>query len=76
MLFQQTLLLEFLLALISLDDFVLCPVAGRLSGLNGSSAASPDGIHPYILGACSEALSLPLCLLGVRPLHEGVLPTL
>ena len=59
-----------------LDDVFLSPVAGHLSGLNGSSDAGPDGIHLYMLRACSEALTLPLYLLFVRSLNEGVLPTL
>ena len=59
-----------------LDDVFLSPVAGRLSELNGLSAAGPDCLHLYMLRACSEALSLPLYLPFVRFLNEGVLSTL
>ena len=30
-----------------------------MSGLNSSTAASPDGLNPHLLKACSAALSLP-----------------
>ena len=49
-----------------LDDVFLSPVV----------VAGPDGLHPYMLKACSEALSLPLYLLFFRSLNERVLPTL
>ena len=49
-----------------LDAAVLSPVAGRFSGLNGVSAAGPDGLHFYMLKACSKALSLPLYPFFVR----------
>ena len=47
-----------------------------LSGLNSSSAAGPDGLHPHLLKACSGALSLPFYLLFERSLDEGALPNL
>ena len=51
-----------------LDVVALAPavVADHLSGLNGSSADDPDGLHPHMWKECSEALSLPLYLLFVR----------
>ena len=51
-------------------------VAGHLSGLNSMSAADPDGLHPHMLKACSDELSLSLYLLFIRSLSEGDLPTL
>ena len=47
-----------------------------LSELNSSSAAGPDGLHPHLLKACSDALSLPLYLPFVRSQDEGVMPSL
>ena len=58
------------------NDVVRSPVACLLSGLNGLPAAGLDGLHPYILRACPEALSLPMYLLFVRSLNDGVFPTL
>ena len=57
-----------------LDDVDLCigVVADPLSGFNSSSAA---GLHPHMLKACLDALSLPLYLF-VRSFSEGDLPTL
>ena len=57
-------------------DLSLGVVAGLLSGLNSSSAAGPDDLHPHMLKICSDALSLPLYLLFVRSLRKGELPTL
>ena len=57
-------------------DDVLSSVAGRLTELNGSSPAGLEGLYPYMIRACSKALSLPLYLLFVCSLNEGVLPTL
>ena len=57
-------------------DLSLGDVEDLLSGLNSSSAAGSDGIHPHMLKACSDALSLPFYLLFVRSLSEGELPTL
>ena len=47
-----------------------------LSELKSSSALDPDGLHPHLLKACSDALSLPLYFLFVRSLNEFVLPYL
>lgn len=57
-------------------DLSLAVVAGLLSCFNGSSAAGPDGLHPHMLKACSDSLSLTLYFLFVRSFHEGVLSTL
>ena len=57
-------------------DLSLGVVAGFLSGLNSSPAAGSDGLHPHMLKACLDALSLPLYLLFVRSLSEGERPTL
>ena len=49
----------------TLEDVLLSPVAvaGALSKLDSSSAAGPDGLHPYLLKCCNVALSWPLYLL-------------
>ena len=60
-----------------LDEIASSPEKVKiLSEVNSSSAAGPDGLHPHLLKACSDALSLPLYLLFVRCLDEGVLPSL
>ena len=61
-----------------LEEVALSPeiVVKVLSELNSSSAAGPDGLHPHLLKACSDALCLPLYLLFVRSLDEGMLPIL
>ena len=51
-------------------------IARVLTGLNSSSAAGPDGLHPHLLRVCSAAFSLPFYILFVTSLHEGVLPSL
>ena len=56
-------------------DLSLGIVAGVLSGLNSSSAAGPDVLHPHMLKACLDALSLPLYLLFIRSLSKVELPT-
>ena len=52
------------------------PVARVLSKLDFSSAAGPNGLHPCLLKCCNVALSWPLCLLYVKSLDEGLLPSL
>ena len=47
-----------------------------LKMLNGSSACGPDGIHPSILKACSEAVAWPLYKIFRRSLNTGMLPRL
>ena len=45
-----------------------------LSGLNGSSAAGHDGLHPQVLKSCASALSYPLCIIFRRSLSSAFLP--
>ena len=45
-----------------------------LSGLDGSSAPGPDGIHPQVLKTCASALAYPLCLIFRRSLDSASLP--
>ena len=61
-----------------LDKVYVSPenVVKVLSGLNSSSAAGLDGMHPHLLKACSGALSLPFYILFERVLDEVVLPNL
>ena len=46
----------------------------KLKGLNASSSAGPDGIHPKVLSACARVLAVPLGIIFARSLEEGVLP--
>ena len=61
-----------------LDEVYVSPenVVKVLSGLNSSSDTGPDGLHPHLLMACSDALSLPFYLLFEKSLDERVLPNL
>ena len=46
----------------------------KLSELDSSSSPGPDGIHPMVLKACAQVLTLPLCLIFRKSLNESVLP--
>ena len=46
----------------------------KLKGLNASSSAGPDGIHPRVLFSYARVLALPLSIIFTRSLNEGILP--
>ena len=60
------------------DDVALfsVTVVEALSRLDGSSAAGPDCLHPYLLKRFSVAFSWPFYFLFVKSLEERVLPRL
>ena len=49
-------------------------VLDKLLGLNASSSAGPDGIHPRVLRSCARVLAAPLSIIFARSLEEGCLP--
>ena len=49
-------------------------VARAISTLNPNSAVGYDGIHPRLLRALSDYLSLPLSIIFNSSLHSGILP--
>ena len=56
-------------------SFIHCGCCWGLSKLDSSSAAGPDGLHPYLL-RCNVSLSLGLFISYVKSLDEGLLPSL
>ena len=46
----------------------------KLMELNASSSPGPDGIHPKVLSACTQALVRPLCTIFRKSLGESTLP--
>ena len=51
-------------------------VAAVLSGLDPTSSAGPDGLHPHLLKACAEVLSVPLQMIFIKSLRTGILPAM
>ena len=49
-------------------------VLEKLVGLNVSSSAGPDGIHPRVLKSCAQFLAVPLSMIFEKSLDEGILP--
>ena len=55
--------------IITLNDVLIV-----LSGLDTSSAAGRDEVHPLFLKSCAEAVCFPLLLIFVKSLRSGILP--
>jgi hypothetical protein len=61
---------------------IICPqikfneddIDDRLKQLDGSKSIGHNNIHPYVLKQCSQAFSVPLCLLFQKSLDLGVVP--
>ena len=49
-------------------------VRGVLLGLDSSSSAGPDSLHPFLLKSCAEELTVPLSKIFAKSTSNGIIP--